>query len=60
MIRMRGESREFPCGTAGEGSGIVIVVAQVAAVAWVLSLAWELGRKREREGRYANILKIPL
>ena len=34
--------REFPCGTAGKGCGIVTAVALVIAMAWVQSLAWEL------------------
>ena len=35
--------REFPGGgSVGQGSGIVIAVAQVPAVAWVRSLAQEL------------------
>ena len=33
---------EFPHGSMGEGSGVVTAVAQVAAVAQVRSLAWEL------------------
>ena len=43
------ELSELPCGTAGEGSGIVTAVAQVTtavaqvtAAAQVRSLAWEL------------------
>ena len=32
---------EFPGGIAGEGTCILIAVAQVAAVAWVQSLAQE-------------------
>ena len=36
-IKMR--SREFPCGTVGQGSGMVTVVARVAAVAQVQSLS---------------------
>ena len=34
--------REFPCGSAGEGSGIVIAMALVTAVTRVQSLAQEL------------------
>ena len=33
---------EFPCSSAGEGSGIITAAPQVAAVAWVRSLASEL------------------
>ena len=32
---------EFPGGSAGWGPGVVIVVAQVAAVVWVQSLTWK-------------------
>ena len=35
----------FPGGSAGWGFGIVTAVTQVAAVAWVWSLAWELLNK---------------
>ena len=34
----------FPCGSVGQGSGIVTAVALVPAVAWVRALAWELSR----------------
>ena len=33
---------EFPCGTAGEASGFVTTVAQIAAAPWVRSLTQEL------------------
>ena len=32
---------EFPGGSVGQGPEVVIAMAQVAAVAWVRSLAWE-------------------
>ena len=33
---------KFPCGAAGQGSGIVTAVALVIARAWVQPLTWEL------------------
>lgn len=36
--------RGFPCGAAGEGSGVVNAAAQIAAVARVRSLALALSR----------------
>ena len=33
---------DFPCGTMGQGSAIVTAAAQVTAMVWVRSPAWEL------------------
>ena len=49
---VKGE-REFPCGAAGKGSGVVTAAAWVAAVAQGRSLAQELlhgaGMARKRK-----------
>ena len=42
LRELRKAAEEFPGGSAGLGSGIVIDVAQVTPVAVVQSLAWEL------------------
>ena len=39
---IKGRGGEFSCDAAGQGSGIVTVVAQVTAVVQVRSLAWDL------------------
>ena len=36
IIKVRKQTEEFPCGSVGQGSGVV------TAVSWVRSLAWEL------------------
>ena len=52
---------EFPCGTVGQGSGIIIAVAQVTATAKVPSLAWEfpsatsIDQKKKKEKKKKKI-----
>lgn len=52
-------NEEFPCGTVGEGPGVVIAVAQVAIVKRVQSLAQELSHalnvaKRKKQKQMSN------